>query len=154
MTKIRAGVVDVIVIRPLARRWQVLALRRAPGVRRARSWEVVHGSVEPGEKPVAAALREVREETGLAVRTLYSITVNPFYLYQSDTVQLALVFAAFVEDARVAPSDEHDAFEWLSVTEASRRFAWPREVEALSHIRRLLKSGDAGAVDDVLRVFG
>ena len=143
-----------MVVRPIARAWRVLVLRRARDVRRAGSWEVVHGSIEKGEKPAVAALREVREESGLTVRTLYSITVNPFYLHQTDTVQLALVFAAFVRESRVTLGPEHDAFDWLTVAQASRRFAWPREAEALAHVRRLLKAGHAGAVDDVLRVFG
>jgi hypothetical protein len=30
---------------------------------------------------------------------------------------------------------------------------WPREREALREILHLLKSGDAGTVEDVLRVF-
>lgn len=32
-----------------------------------RAWSTVGGAIEPGESPMEAALREVREETGLAV---------------------------------------------------------------------------------------
>jgi 8-oxo-dGTP pyrophosphatase MutT (NUDIX family) len=152
MTRIRAGVVDVYVIRPVGRSWRMLALRRAHGTRSTGSWETVHGRIKRGEKPAAAAVRELREETGLAAKRLYSITVNPFYLTASDSVQLAVVFAAFVDVAAVRLSNEHDAFEWLTVARAAKRFTWPREGEALAHIRKLLGRGNAGAVEDVLRV--
>ncbi|HVT40612.1 MAG TPA: NUDIX domain-containing protein [Gemmatimonadaceae bacterium] len=152
MTRIRAGVVDVYVIRSVGRRWRVLTLRRAPRTRSTGSWETVHGRIERGEKPPAAAKRELREETGLSAERLYTITVNPFYLNASDAVQLAVVFAAFVGVAGVRLSGEHDAFEWLTVARAARRFTWPREGEALAHIRKLLSRGDAAAVEDVLRV--
>ena len=109
--------------------------------------------MEPGEEPEDAALREVREETGLDVERLYNVTVQPFYLHVTHTVQLAVVFAAFVaEPANVITGIEHQAHEWLSVADASSRFAWPRERVALQEIVELLSAGDAGAVEDVLRV--
>jgi 8-oxo-dGTP pyrophosphatase MutT (NUDIX family) len=152
MTRVHAGVVDVYVIRRTGRGWRILTLRRASNTRSTGSWETVHGRIEPREKPAAAAARELREETGLTAKRLYSVTVNPFYLHQSDTVQLALVFAAFVQSAAVSLGPEHDAFEWLSVAAARTRFTWPREGEALTHIRKLLRTGDAGVVEDVLRL--
>ena len=153
MTKIRAGVVDVFVIRAVGKRWRMLTLRRARGTRCTGSWETVHGRIERGEKPAEAALRELREETGLLAARAYTITVNPFYLSQQDTVELAVVFAAFVRNANVRLSDEHDAFEWLTPARAAKRLIWPRDVEALDHIRRLLRGGDAGPVEDVLRIL-
>jgi 8-oxo-dGTP pyrophosphatase MutT (NUDIX family) len=152
MTSVVVGVVDVYVIRVTGKAWRVLALQRAEGTRSPGSWETVHGRIEPGETPVAAARRELFEETGLEPERLYSVTVNPFYLHQTGAVQLAVVFAAFVETSEVVTGDEHQAFEWLTVAAAGKRFTWPRETEALGHIRKLLASGTAGAVEDVLRM--
>src|SRR3712207_7784083 len=42
--------------------------------------------------------------------------------------------------------------EWLPVADAMERFAWPRSRDALGYIVALLRGGDAGAVEDVLRV--
>jgi len=154
MTEIVAGVVDVYVIRPLPDGWKILALRRAPDTRCPGAWETIHGRLERGERPEDGAVREVREETCLEVSRLYNVTVQPFYLHSFGAVQLAVVFAAFVaEPAEVTLGPEHEGFEWLSPPEAASRFIWPREREALSHITHLLAGGDAGPVEDVLRVF-
>ena len=154
MTDVHVGVVDVYVVRAARNPWQVLALQRAAaGTRCPSSWETVAGSIEPGELPAEAAARELLEETGLSADRLYNVTVQPFYLHRTDTVQMAVVFCAFVrEPAVVALGPEHQASEWLTVEEARRRFAWPREREALDHIVRLFGGGDAGPLEDVLRV--
>ena len=151
MTEVRVGVVDVVVLRAVGRAWKVLALRRASG-RSPGSWEFVHGHIEKGELPAVAARRELGEESGLTTDRLYSITANSFYLLKTDTVQVALVFAAIVESDRVVLSAEHDRFEWLSLAAAQKRLTWPRDGESVRHAVTLLKRGDAGVVEDVLRV--
>ncbi len=154
MTEVRVGVVDVYVVRPQGQPWQLLTLQRAAsGTRCPHAWETVAGRIEPGERPEEAAVRELFEETGLTPDRLYSVTVQPFYLHRMDTVQLAVVFAAFVPaEGAVALSAEHQAFEWLALDDARRRFAWPRERESVDHIAQLLGGGDAGPLEDVLRV--
>lgn len=163
MTRIVPGIVDVVVLAPTdgfepkdapADRWRVLTLKRGPNTRCTGAWEIVHGRIESGERAEQAAVREVLEETGLAITRLYSITVNSFYLHQTGTVQLALVFAAVVESASaVHLGVEHDAFAWHSMHDAAEILAWPRERESLVHVERLLRTGDAGPVDDVLRII-
>jgi dihydroneopterin triphosphate diphosphatase len=150
---LEVGVVDVYVIRPLASGWRVLVLRRARDTRCPGAWEAVHGRVEPGERPEHAAVREVGEETGLAVERLYNVTVQPFYLHRAGTVQVAVVFAAFVGAGDVSLGIEHDASDWLPTEGAARRFAWPKERDALAQIVQLLSTGDAGPMEDVLRVI-
>lgn len=156
-TRIEVRVVDVVVLAPAPEgstdRWRVLAMRRAPGTRCTGAWEIVHGRIETGERPKDAARREVREETGLEAARLYSITVNPFYLHPYDSVQLAVVFAAVVNSAAdIVTGVEHDAWEWLTPAAALDRLAWPREHQALQFALHLLRTGDAGPVEDVLRV--
>ena len=154
MTDLRVGVVDVYVIRPYREEWLVLALQRGTHTRCPGSWEAVHGRIEPGERPEEAAVREIREEAGLSIDRLYSITCQPFYLHRAGVVQVAVVFAAFVrEDSAVRLGDEHQEFEWLTIRDAAARFTWPREREALQHIGLLLGGGDAGPAEDVLRVY-
>jgi 8-oxo-dGTP pyrophosphatase MutT (NUDIX family) len=129
-------------------------MQRAPDTRCPGAWESVHGRIDPGEKPEAAAVREVQEETGLRVSRLYNVTVQAFYLHAINTVEVSIVFAAFVDEpAAVRLSEEHQNYEWLSPHDAPSRFIWPREKEALSHILQLLAGGNAGPAEDVLRVL-
>ncbi len=155
MTSVRVSLVDVYVLRQSQGGLQCLVLRRAPfGGRCPGSWETVHGHIEDGELPSDAARRELEEETGLTPDRLYNLSrVEAFYQHRADEVALVPVFAAFVAaDAAVRLSAEHDRHEWLAPAFAGDRFAWPRERRALDDAVRLLASGDAGAVEDVLRV--
>jgi dATP pyrophosphohydrolase len=114
----------------------------------------VHGHIDEGEPPVAAAERELVEETGLAAERFYNVSrVESFYLHRPDVVVLIPVFCAIVAaGAEVRLSDEHDASEWLEPARAAERFAWPRERRALADALALLCRGDAGGLEDVLRV--
>jgi type II secretory ATPase GspE/PulE/Tfp pilus assembly ATPase PilB-like protein/8-oxo-dGTP pyrophosphatase MutT (NUDIX family) len=153
MTRIEVGTVDVYVVRPLSSGWRVLALQRANDTRCPSAWEPVHGHIDPGEEPEDAALRELREETGLSAERLYVVRVNPFYVRRTRTLQLAVVFAAFVEEpATVTIAGEHQRAEWLSVDEALSRFAFPGERASLREVVELLGTGNAGPVEDVMRV--
>jgi dATP pyrophosphohydrolase len=154
MTSIGVGTIDVYCLDPSAGNWHVLTLQRAHDTRCPTAWETVHGHIEAGESPEEAAVREVREETGLSVQRLYNVAVQPFYLHKRATVELAVVFAAFVDRAHpITLGGEHMRHEWLASDAALDRFVWPRERAALRDILQLLRSGDAGPVEDVLRVF-
>jgi len=153
MTDLIVGVVDVFVFRHGPRGLSTLVLRRAAGTRCTGAWEIVHGRVEPGERPEDAAVREVREETGMAVDRLYNLTCQPFYLHRLSTVQVAVVFVAFVAGESITLGAEHDVAEWVSPDEAMGRLSWPRSVSALRDAVRVLHTGNAGPVEDVLRVF-
>ncbi|HXT18590.1 MAG TPA: ATPase, T2SS/T4P/T4SS family [Gemmatimonadaceae bacterium] len=153
MTKIEVGTIDVFVIHAAPTGWRVLALQRALDTRCPTAWEPVHGHIEPGETPEAAAVREVREEAGLEIEKLYVVRVQPFYLRKRGAVELAVVFAAFVANAPVTIGSEHQGHAWLSIEDALARFAFPGERASLREIVELLAGGDAGPVDDVMRVF-
>jgi len=153
MTKITPGVIELFVIRHNGGDWRVLTLQRAADGKRPGSWETVYGKIDAREKPEKAAVRELREETGLEPESLYNVTVSSFYLHATNTIQMCITFAAFVsEGADVTLSEEHQKFEWLSIDDACERFTWPREAHALRDARYLLARGNAGPVDDVLRI--
>ncbi len=154
MAELKVGVVDVFVIDPIPDGWRVLVLRRAEGTRCTGAWEVVHGRIEGDERPEVAAQRELGEETGLTPARLYNVTCHPFYLHRFGVVQVAVVFAAFA-DSRLPLTlgGEHDTAERVSLDEALQRLVWPRSRASLRDIHALLKGGDAGPVEDVLRVL-
>ncbi len=133
---------------------ETLLLRRSAAVRRAGAWESVHGHIESGEGAVAAAERELLEETGLVAVSLYNLSrAEFFYLHRSDEVALIPAFAGRIDpNATVVVSTEHDDHRWLGIDEALKTLAWPRERRALADLVVLLGGGDAGPLEDVLRI--
>jgi 8-oxo-dGTP pyrophosphatase MutT (NUDIX family) len=153
MTTFRVAFVDTYVLRLGPTGLEVLTLRRGNKGRNQGSWEIVHGTIEPGETPVDASKRELREETGLAPARLYNLSrVESFYRHTTDEVGFIPIFVAFVAQGEVTLSDEHDACEWLSLAAAQNRVAWPRERRGLDDIAIIFATGDAGNLEDVLRV--
>ena len=154
MSTVRVSLVDVYVLRGVGAALECLLLRRAVGGRCPGSWETVHGHIEGDELPDRAALRELEEETGLVPLKLYNLSrVECFYQHRRDEVALVPVFAALVgAEAPVRVSEEHDRAEWVPWRDAEARFSWPRERRAIIDAVTLLQSGDAGALEDVLRV--
>lgn len=155
MTTIRVSLVDAYLLRPAPAGLEALALRRGPGGRCPGSWEAVHGHIEAGELPADAATREILEETGLRPERLYNLSrVEAFYQHALDEVAMVPVFIGLVgAGAAVVIGPEHDLAEWLPVAHAAARYSWPRERRAILDAAALLPGGEAGALEDVLRVW-
>lgn len=99
----------------LEREGRVLLLhrRRQPN---AGMWNAVGGRMEPGEDPFAACLREVREETGLAIaepslRVLLVVTVR-----RTGEVWVIYVFRAAAPPGPVTSSAEGE-LRWVAPNE-------------------------------------
>jgi 8-oxo-dGTP pyrophosphatase MutT (NUDIX family) len=154
MPTARIAYVDVLVLRGAGPSVELLCLRRGPQGRSPGSWEAVHGHIDPGETPVATALREVWEEAGARPDRLYNLSrVESFYRHTTNEVVLVPVFAAFVPaDAAVLLSSEHDGFDWLPPDQARKRMSWPRVRREIDDVMGLLGGGDAGPLEDMLRI--
>jgi dATP pyrophosphohydrolase len=150
----RITYIDVYVLRGRGDALEVLLLRRARDQTRGGTWECVHGKIDDGETPVAAARRELQEEIGCAPMVVYNLSlVEQFYLHASDQLVLIPVFAAFVApDAVIQLSAEHDTLLWLTPADARDQCTWPRAARAIDNAVRLLGDGNAGLLEDVLRV--
>ena len=95
--------------------------------------------MEPGEKIVAGALRELREETGFAgdgIEQLFNLDqVNQFFEPTVEGILTAAIFAV-----RVPPgseprlSHEHDALRWVPPAEALQVAVWPAYRESIRRI--------------------
>jgi len=109
----------VVPVRETADGPEVLLTRRAvpPLVGR---WLYISGRIEAGETAPQAAVRELREEAGLAADRLYSTgIVEQYYFPDWDSLCLMPVFAAFVDgDAAVTVNHEADDHRWLRFPDA------------------------------------
>lgn len=106
-------------------------------------WHAVAGGVEEGETDEEAALRELREETGLdgsrglcRLRHSFSYVLpdEPGEEYSSRASERIVVTCFRVD----APHDwepqldwEHDEYRWCDEREAARLLYWPRVRRAL-----------------------
>jgi dATP pyrophosphohydrolase len=154
--KTRYDMVCCFVVRPDADGGlgELLQLRRAPGEFMGGAWSTVRGRIEGAEKAWQAALRELREETGLvpeADEFFQLDTVDTFYLAADDTVWHVPGFCAVVpRDAAVTLNEEHDDFRWVPRDRADLEFLWPGERRQLEELAREIM--DFGPARPFLRI--
>lgn len=129
---------------------RVLAARRTDPPELAGGWEFPGGKVEPGEDPVAAIVREVREELGCGV-TVTGTLDGEQHIKQDYVLRVA---TATLTDGEPVPH-EHDAVRWLGPEELDR-VAWVApDVPFLPALRELLLDGrrlEGGNVGGAVRI--
>jgi 8-oxo-dGTP pyrophosphatase MutT (NUDIX family) len=148
MSDIVARIIEVCVFRFDRSDVEYLLLRRAPDEPAFPGlWQIVTGSVEEGEKAIDAALRELREETGVRPGHFWVVPfTNSFYDHRRDCVNLIPFFAAqFTPGESPRLSDEHSEFAWLSYSDARTRLVWPGQRAGLDVVHSSIVSGGASA---------
>lgn len=125
----------------------IVAIRHTPEtsfllVRRAEEklngvWLYTAGKIEEGETAVQAALRELREETGLTPAALYTADMNEtYYDRKHDVMRITPVFVAVVAgNSTITLDAESDAYAWLDLEAACARLM-PMQQEVLRHIHK------------------
>jgi len=120
---------------------KMLMVRRSnTDVRRPLQWDLPGGLLEENEELISSVAREIKEETGLAVKDLYPIyskTEIRTWLdgkkEHNDNV-VFIFYIAYSVSAEVKLSFEHDKFQWVTLEKAVSQFEYPLHKEVLQHI--------------------
>jgi 8-oxo-dGTP pyrophosphatase MutT (NUDIX family) len=96
LPKVKSNRVAVYVFRVSLTGPQFLQLHRAVGSGDyAGTWQTVYGGIKSGETAIAAALRELKEETQLTPKQFFQVEyLESFYHRARDRVTILPVFAA------------------------------------------------------------
>ncbi len=95
----------------------------------AHQWRMIGGKVNEEEKYWEAALRELKEETGLHPRQFWSIpSVNTFYEAKTDQIHQIPAFAVELDlDSNPQLDDEHSEYRWISIDDLDSYLHWPEQ---------------------------
>ena len=108
-------------------------------------WDIPKGLQDPGEDLLEAAMRELREETGLAFAPERFVELGrveyrrdkALHLYRVDagdelpTLHHLVCHSYFPHHVTGKPTPEMDGFRWATRAEVAR-LCWPRMAERLS----------------------
>ncbi|PJM96100.1 (deoxy)nucleoside triphosphate pyrophosphohydrolase [Streptomyces sp. CB01373] len=121
---------------------RLLAARRSAPPELAGRWELPGGKVEPGERPEAALVRELREELGVETEAVERVPgswpLRPPYELQVWTARLR------PGSADPKPLQDHDDLRWLTPAEI---WSVPWLDQDVPAVRQTLAHLDAGPAD-------
>ncbi len=115
-------------------------------------WQIITGKIRKSERAARAALREMREESGLSPERLWiAPRVNSFFSLQDERVEMCPLFAAEVaRGAEPKLSREHQHYEWASFERAKVLLVWPAHKDAVRLVRDFIVSGrEAGRLTEI-----
>lgn len=115
---------------------EFLLLKRSPDQYYPNLWQMVTGKIKYNETAYDAALREIKEETGLKPEKFWvAPTVNSFYSAEKDYICLIPVFAARIpEKGEIKLSDEHTEYQWVNPVDAKKLLAWDGQRKSIDVI--------------------
>ena len=115
-------------------------------------WQLPKGLVDRGESAEAAALREVREETGLACEVVAPLeTIEYWYFSKGGPERVRFhkrvhFFLMRYVSGRVAEhDDEVNEARWVLIEEAAEMLAFKSERKVLEQARGMLRASAPGA---------
>lgn len=105
--------------------------------RRKTRWGLPKGALDAGETPEEAALREVREETGLEARIVRLLDTIEYFFRAGDALihkSVTFYLMEYVGGELVPQLSEVDAVEWVELSASVRRASFDSERKLLERI--------------------
>jgi 8-oxo-dGTP diphosphatase len=111
-------------------------------------WSWPKGKLDKGEAVSEAAVREIKEETGLKVYLGVKLFVSEYKLDNGSKKRVHYWAAQVTDEAlkkqQFKPDDEVSTFEWLSVTDAKKRMTYKHDNDPL---KALIALNDKNQLD-------
>lgn len=124
-------------------RIQLLVIRHRMGGH----WSFPKGHTEGGETEVETALREVREETGLAIELLDGFREQVSYFPRPGISKDVAYFLGYARDSRTHMQEEEiSALRWVDLSQCHKFLTYSNDKLLLSRAKQYLKkNGFLGA---------
>ncbi len=107
-------------------------------------WDLPKGKIEKGESKEIAALRELKEETGLTARIIEGFEKKFDYVFKQEDELIkktVYFFLGQVISDEVILSYEHIGFAWLPYDQALERLTFETAQEVVKEAKCFLTSG-------------
>ncbi|MDG1135567.1 MAG: NUDIX domain-containing protein [Bacteroidales bacterium] len=106
-------------------------------------WQGVAGKIEKGETSSEAAIRELKEETGLSPLNIFVADhVSKFYETHGDRINLVPVFGIEVDSENVILSEEHISYKWVDIDEAIETLVWNGQKKGIQTVNDMVINND------------
>ena len=143
MNQIKVRVVDCYVYRRTDDGILFLLMKRNLNKIYEHLWQGVAGKIEEGETSFEAAIRELKEETGLSpVNMFVADHVSKFYEVHGDRINLVPVFGIEVDSEIINLSEEHISYKWVDINEALNTLVWNGQKKGIQTVHDMVINND------------
>lgn len=143
MNQIKVRVVDCYVYRRTDNGIVFLLMKRNLNKIYEHLWQGVAGKIEEGETSPEAAIRELKEETGLSpVNMFVADHVSKFYEVHGDRINLVPVFGIEVDSEIINLSEEHISYKWVDINEALNTLVWNGQKKGIQTVHDMVINND------------
>ena len=143
MNEVKVRVVDCYIYRHTADGIRFLLMKRNLNKIYEHLWQGVAGKIERGETSSEAAIRELKEETGLSpVNIFVADHVSRFYEVHGDRINLVPVFGIEVDSENVILSEEHISYKWADIDEALNTLVWNGQKKGIQTVHDMVINND------------
>ena len=132
--------IDLYAYRIVGDQVEFLIFLRSKSKIYADQWRMIGGKVHDGEAYWEAALRELKEETGLSPEQFWTVpSINNFYEAKTDQILMIPAFAAKMDvNSKPILDDEHQRYKWIQVDEVENYIHWPEQQRLMKLIHHII----------------